>query len=61
MKVKVIQKFLDIPINSIGEIIEATRRTSAVEIKFDCKDAPVWIQYPLTPFCVEIGEPNDPT
>lgn len=56
MKAKVIQKFLDIPIGSIGEIIEVTRRTSAVEVKFDCKNEPVWVQYPLEPFCVEIGD-----
>lgn len=56
MKIKVIKEFLNIPINSVGEIIEETRRTQAVEIKFDCKDMPVWIQYPLTPFCVEIGD-----
>lgn len=56
MKVKVIKEFLEIPVGAIGEIIEETRRTKAVEIKFDCKDMPVYIQYPLTPFCVEIGD-----
>lgn len=59
MQVKVLKEFLGIPINSIGTILNITGHdhnpVRACQIKFDCKDEPVLIQYPTEPFCIELN------
>ena len=60
MKIKVTQSFLGIPRDAIGEIVEFShtepRFSSSCKIKFDCKQHPVHVSYPLVNYYEEVIE-----
>lgn len=58
MKVKVTTEFLEVPRGTIGQIIE--QFPSSCKIKFECKDAPVHVQWPGSPFFIVFDEPEAP-